>query len=192
MITKGDPMQPCEQEERASLYGLGLLDIAEAHAFELHLASCSICANEVRASGNLAVELAGTIPAVTPPATLRSRVLSEAVLPRGLVALVRGAQLNWRPTSFDGVSIARLYEDPVRGELASLVRMSPGARYPSHRHGGVEHCYVLDGDVVFEDHMMTAGDYAAGGPDLDHTAATTQTGCMLFIIHSSHDRVHAH
>jgi anti-sigma factor ChrR (cupin superfamily) len=183
-------MQQCEHEERASLYALGLLDEAESNAFALHAASCSICANEVRASGDLAAQLAGTIPGATPPATLRTRVLSEAVLPRGVVALVRGGTLNWQATSFAGVSIARLYEDPVRGELASLVRMSPGARYPSHRHGGLEHCYVIEGDVVFDDHTMTAGDYSAGSPDTDHSAATTQVGCMLFLIHNSRDQVH--
>ena len=48
--------------------------------------------------------------------------------------------MNWEPTGFDGVSLARLYVDPVRGKLASLVRMAPGAKYPSHRHAGVEHC----------------------------------------------------
>ena len=192
MITTGGPMQPCEHEARAPLYALGLLDEAESNAFALHVASCSICAHEVRGSGDLAVQLAGTIPAATPPAALRRRVLSETVLPRGVVALVRGANLNWRPTAFEGVSIARLYEDPVRGEIASLVRMSPGARYPSHRHSGLEHAYVLEGDVVFDDHTLNAGDYSAGSPDQDHSGATTKTGCMLFLIHNRRDQVHAH
>jgi anti-sigma factor ChrR (cupin superfamily) len=138
-------MRQCDHAERASLYALGLLDESELSAFEQHLNSCSLCAVEVRESGGLAVELAATISAPAPPAGLRHGVLSEAVLPRGVVALVRSGNMNWQPTPFTGVSVARLYEDPVRGELTSLVRMTPGAQYPSHFHAGLEHCYVLEG-----------------------------------------------
>lgn len=184
-------MQPCNQEELASLYALGLLDEVELSTFEKHLGACSSCAAEVRESGDLAVQLAATIPASVPPASLRQRVLREAVLPHGVVALVRGPQVNWQETLFEGVSIARLYEDPVRGELASLVRMKPGARHPSHRHASVEHCYVIEGDLIFEDHTMVAGDYSAGSPDKAHTAATTKNGCLLFVVHSVEDQVYA-
>jgi anti-sigma factor ChrR (cupin superfamily) len=185
-------MQSCDNEDRASLYALGLLDEAESGTFEQHLSSCPVCAAEVRESGDIAVQLAGTIPASAPPQGLRQRVLQEAVLPRGVVALVRGAQLNWQPTSFEGVSMARLYEDPVRGELASLIRMKPGACFPSHHHAAVEHCYVVEGDLIFEDHTMTAGDYSAGRPDREHTAATTRGGCVLFIVHNAGDQLRVH
>lgn len=185
-------MQSCDNQDRASLYALGLLDEAESRTFEQHLNSCPVCAAEVRESGDIAVQLAGTIPASAAPAGLRQRVLKEAVLPRGVVALVRGAQLNWQPTSFEGVSIARLYEDPVRGELASLVQIKPGARFPSHHHAALEHCYVVGGDLIFEDHTMTAGDYSAGRPDAEHTAATTHGGCVLFIVNNANDQVGIH
>jgi anti-sigma factor ChrR (cupin superfamily) len=181
----------CEHEDRATLYSLGLLDEDEARAFEQHLNSCPACTVEVRESGELAVGLAEAIPTVLPPASLRQRVLNEAVLPKGVVALVRGQHMNWQTTPFAGVSIARLYEDPRRGELASLVRMTPGAYYPAHRHAGLEHCYVIEGDVVFEDHRLTAGDYSAGSPDREHSAATTETGCLLFIVHNLQDILHA-
>jgi putative transcriptional regulator len=185
-------MQHCDDGDRAPLYALGLLDEPESSTFERHLISCSFCAAEVRESGNLAVQLAGTIPASAPPAGLRHRVLTEALLPRGVVALVRGGKMNWQPTSFDGVSIARLYEDPIRGELASMIRMEPGARFPSHHHANLEHCYVVEGDLIFDDHTMMAGDYSAGSPGKDHASATTNGGCMLFIVHNLNDEVHVH
>ncbi len=182
-------MQPCDYGDRASLYALALLDESESRTFEQHLSSCSFCAAEVRESGDLAVQLARTIPASAPPAGLRHRVLSEAVLPRGLVALVRGEKMNFQPTPFTGVSIAQLYEDPIRGERTSLVRMMPGAHYPSHHHTSLEHCYVVEGDLIFEDHTLTAGDYSAGSPGKDHTSATTDQGCLLFIVHDVRDQV---
>jgi len=192
MIVERGEMAECDGGDRASLYALGLLDEAESGTFERHLNSCPACEAEVRESRGLAVRLAETIPDSAPPAALRQRVLAEAVLPRGVVALVRGQKLNWQPTPFPGVSVARLYEDPIRGDLTSLVRMMPGAHYPSHRHASLEHSYVLEGDVIFEDHTLTAGDYSAGGPDRDHTSATTKQGCLLFIIHNVRDRVHMH
>jgi anti-sigma factor ChrR (cupin superfamily) len=171
---------------------LGLLDEGESGTFEQHLSSCSFCAAEVRESSGLAIQLAGTLPASAPPAGLRQRVLRDAVLPSGVVALVRGERMDWQETPFTGVSIARLYEDPIRGELTSLVRMSPGAHYPSHHHASLEHCYVVEGDLVFEDHTLLAGDYSAGSPDKVHAAATTTKGCLLFIVHNLRDQVHAH
>jgi anti-sigma factor ChrR (cupin superfamily) len=185
-------MEQCGYGDRASLYALGLLDEDESSTFEQHLTSCSACAEEARGASDLAAQLAGTIPAATPPSSLRQRALNEALLPRGVLALVRGKHLNWQETSFAGVSMARLYEDPIRGDLTSLVRMLPGARYPSHHHAGLEHCYVLEGDLVFEDHTLFAGDYSAGSPNKDHTAATTKNGCLLFIIHNAQDQVHTH
>lgn len=192
MIVRMSGIRDCGYVDSASLYALGLLEEAESGPFERHLSSCSFCAAEVRESGDLAVGLAGTIPASSPPAGLRDRVLAEAVLPRGVMALVRGGNRNWQSTPFDGVSIARLYEDPVRGELASLMRMTPGARIPSHHHAGIEHCYVLEGDLVFEDHALTAGDYSAGSPEKVHPTATTTRGCLLFLVHNLRDEVRAH
>src|ERR1700683_2822161 len=145
-------MQHCDYGDRAALYALALLDESESSAFEQHLSSCSFCAAEVRESGHLAVQLAGTIPVSVPPAGLRHRVLTEAVLPRGVVALVRGGKMDWQHTPFEGVLMARLYEDPMRGEIASMVRMAPGAHFPSHHHASLEHCYVVEGDLIFDDH----------------------------------------
>lgn len=139
MLEGGEPMQLCNSDH-ASLYALGLLDEVESDAFEQHLALCSFCAGEARASSGLAAQLASVLPASAPPAELRHRVLTQAVLPRGVLALVRRDRIDWQPTGIEGVSIARLFEDPARGELSSLVRMLPGAYYPSHRHASIEHC----------------------------------------------------
>ena len=90
----------------------------------------------------------------------------------------------------DGVFTARLYADSIRGERASLLRVAPGAKYPSHHHSHVEHCYVLQGDVVFSDHTLYAGDYEAAFGGTDHSAVTTHTGCLLFLIHNQNDEVY--
>jgi len=185
-------MVQCGDGDSASLYGLGLLDESESRAFETHLTTCPSCEATLRESGELAVALARTIPVAVPPVSLRQQVLTQATLPRGVAALARGEHLDWQPTPFAGVSMARLYEDPVRGELASLLRIAPGAQFPSHHHSGVEHCYVIEGDLVFDDHELLAGDYAAGIPGGDHSASTTKAGCLLFIVLNARDQVHSH
>jgi anti-sigma factor ChrR (cupin superfamily) len=188
----------CRHENRASLYALGLLDTAESQVFEKHLSSCSICEKVVRQSGDLAVELARTIPLSSPPEELRGRVLAplsnevrkNVPLPKGVAALVRGPELNWQPTQFPGVFLASLYTDSTHGELASLVRMEPGAIYPSHHHSQVEHCYVMQGDLVFEDHVLNSGDYEAAQPGTKHSPVTTKSGCLLFLVHNVNDTVY--
>ena len=60
------------------------------------------------------------------------------MLARGVLALACRGQTQWQPTDFEGVSMARLYEDPARSELASLVRiarrpLSPGDVYGLRR-----------------------------------------------------------
>jgi anti-sigma factor ChrR (cupin superfamily) len=180
----------CEEEGNARLYALGLLDGADARTFERHLGSCASCEAEVRQSAGIAVALMEAGPLSTPPPALRDRVLAEVPLPRDAAGVVRASALQWRPTPFEGVFTARLYADSVRGERASLLRVAPGARYPSHRHSHVEHCYVLEGDVVFSDHTLYAGDYEAAFGGSDHSAVTTQTGCLLFLIHNQNDEVY--
>jgi anti-sigma factor ChrR (cupin superfamily) len=70
--------------------------------------------------------------------------------------------------------------------------MAPGAHYPSHRHAGLEHCYVLEGDLILEDHTLNAGDYSAGSPDKEHTSATTKQGCLIFLVHNVRDSLYTH
>ena len=54
MKVEGGRMSHCEQEERALLYALGLLEGAEANLFESHIKECAICQADVRESGDLA------------------------------------------------------------------------------------------------------------------------------------------
>ena len=82
-----------------------------------------------------------------------------------------------------------MFEDTATGNTTLLVRMSPGAVYPSHRHAGLEHCYVLEGDLVFADHALQAGDYEVAHSDTDHSSVTTRGGCLLFIINNVRDQI---
>jgi anti-sigma-K factor RskA len=62
--------------ELAGLYVLGGLAATERRAFEEHMATCEVCAEEVRALGAVAQALPYAVTQVDPPAALRARVLA--------------------------------------------------------------------------------------------------------------------
>jgi anti-sigma-K factor RskA len=62
----------------APAFVLGALDPDERVSFERHLATCDVCAAEVRSLGRVTAGLAQAVPLVTPRAEVRARVL-EAV-----------------------------------------------------------------------------------------------------------------
>ena len=74
--------------EQTAPYALGALDEEERASFEAHLATCDVCASEVRELREVAGLLATAAPHAAPPAGLRDRILADArkVRPIGTVA----------------------------------------------------------------------------------------------------------
>lgn len=66
-----------ELKHDAAGYALGVLEPAERAAFEAHLASCAECVAEVRQMRLAASALPHTVPQVSPPPSLRARILGE-------------------------------------------------------------------------------------------------------------------
>jgi len=64
-----------ELKANAAGYVLGILDPSEHRAFETHLAECGECSAEVASLRPVVSVLATSVPQVTPPAELRTRVL---------------------------------------------------------------------------------------------------------------------
>jgi len=98
---------------------------------------------------------------------------------------------DWEPTPFDGISVRRLHVDPSQDTVTMLIKMAPGTSYPAHRHGGAEHCYVIEGDICVEDRgeILRAGDYQVAPAGSTHGVQSTKAGCVLFIISSRRDEI---
>jgi len=64
--------------EHTAPYALGALDEQDRVPFEAHLATCDVCASEVRQLREVAGLLATAAARVTPPPGLRERILAEA------------------------------------------------------------------------------------------------------------------
>ncbi len=89
--------------------------------------------------------------------------------------------LAWHPSPQAGVE--RRFLDRVGDEVAratSLVRYAPDSRFPSHRHGGGEEFYVLEGMFSDEHGDYPAGTYVRNPPGTAH-APFTKEGCVILV-----------
>ena len=174
--------------ELSSLHSLGLLDAEAAENFERHLESgCDVCAAELQRFREIAAQLACLPEQVAPDASVRSRLMERSASARPGVA--RTSEMEWRPSGLPGILVKVLYSDSRTGATTSLVRMEAGAKYPPHRHAGLEHLYILEGDLVFHDHTLHAGDYEVSESSTDHPPATTKNGCLVLVLHNRHDEM---
>lgn len=92
--------------EQTAPYALGALDEQDRAAFEKHLATCDICAAEVRELSEVASLLATAAAQVAPPAGLRDRILSDA-------RNVRQISAAERPVNTLAPGAARVHAEPA-------------------------------------------------------------------------------
>jgi len=73
-------MTPGHDELKANTagYALGVLEPEERAAFEAHLAGCAECTADVREMRLIAGVLPHAVPQVSPPASLRARIVGDA------------------------------------------------------------------------------------------------------------------
>jgi anti-sigma factor ChrR (cupin superfamily) len=175
--------------ELVSFYVLGALDAADRAAFERHLESgCGRCEAELRIFREVAAHI-GAGASTKPPESLRQQVLDKVqTSPRtpGVVLsqpglLIRcSAEMPWEVLA-PGVVFKPLFADQTRSYLTALVRMDPGASYPSHRHSDVEELFILSGDLLVEGETMRAGDYCRAETGTVHGTTSTQAGCLFLL-----------
>jgi anti-sigma factor ChrR (cupin superfamily) len=101
--------------------------------------------------------------------------------------IVRSSESAWEPTSVPGIQAKRLAVDVEHDRVTMLVRMAPGSAFPGHRHAGAEECYVLSGDLRFDEQVMRAGDYQLCPAGSSHSVQSTVEGCLLLLVSSRHD-----
>jgi anti-sigma factor ChrR (cupin superfamily) len=185
-----------EITERASLYALGALDKEEASLFEAHLAEgCDECASEVR-SFNPVIASLGTCPSEAIPSPgvrerLAAFLLEEARPVESTAAStntsskemvkIRSNEGEWQLLT-TGVYRKTLFEDNQRGTTTSIIKLQPGAHIPSHHHGGIEECIVLEGDVYSDTESFAAGDYLCMPEGSMHEKLFSMNGALLFIV----------
>jgi quercetin dioxygenase-like cupin family protein len=186
-----------EVHDQVALYVVGALPMDEAREFEGHLDRCELCQKTLQSFSSVGDELA-IATAVTPQPSLRARLLqrisgdwmaARLALDGGAVQFVRSASLPWEQSAISGMQFKLLYRDADRGCSTKVVRLAPGTTYPSHRHGGVEELFVIEGDALVSGVMMRAGDYCRAEPGTMHTDISTSAGVLFFSMSSDRDEV---
>ena len=146
----------------------------------------------------VAASLAHSAPLAQPAARVKEGLMQRIAHPVPAPApspvqfqrvLARANEGRWIQTPFPGVQIKRLFKDPATGMITTLLKAAAGAIYPAHQHGGVEQIYVIDGDLVFDDHALDTGDYEASAGETHHSEIHSPEGCLALIIHSPDDKI---
>jgi anti-sigma factor ChrR (cupin superfamily) len=120
----------------------------------------------------------------TPPSRVKDALMRKIGAPPSIASIILRASEGVWNMLMPGIEVKELFADPLAQTVTSLVRVAAGAIYPAHLHTGTEHLYVLDGDIVFDDHTLSSGDYEVRLPHTKHSSATTAPGetCLLLVI----------
>jgi quercetin dioxygenase-like cupin family protein len=187
-----DRDDPSTAEEQAALHLAGALPDADRDAFEARLAAgWPEGEAAIQAMSTAVRTLAAAIPPVEPPPRVRDALLAAVADPR---AADRAAAAQLPGVTFrfagdggfvagksPGVWVRMLHVDRARRQFTCLLRLDPGASYPSHPHDGPEECLVLEGDVTIGGVRMRAGDYQRVESGTAHAEQRTESGALLYL-----------
>jgi quercetin dioxygenase-like cupin family protein len=143
-----------------------------------------------------AQHLAAAAPMIAPPASLKASVMQrihankeEAIDTSATEDFTYQHEdsTSWIPHEHKGVWVKPLATDKERGYSVVLMKMDPGAVYPSHHHDGAEQCYVLAGTANVHGHFLTAGDFHSAVSGSEHGDITTTTGNKLLLVVADED-----
>ena len=173
-MNKGVPIT-VEQQESAALAALGCLSPREAMA-----APRQTIAQMSEAAALLAESVAPVAPAPSLKARLLARVADFEVLKP--LADIRHNENTWVHSGMPGIDIKPLFKEATTGRNTYLVRMEPGARMAPHRHGDIEQCLVVKGDIRWGNLVFEEGDFMVMGKDTAHPEVYTVNGVIMLII----------
>jgi len=190
-------------QELAALQALGLVTQNDEDALTALLCQNPALEDELRDYEETAARLGFSAPPVAPRPELRARLLAGisrtpektqvwrewSGSPRAPIHVVPAGAGDWEPIDIEGIRVKRLYSDPANDSVALLIQMDPGTEYPSHRHAGPEHCYVISGELSVGGVNLKTGDYQVANTESVHTVTRTVNGCTILIISSMKDEL---
>jgi anti-sigma factor ChrR (cupin superfamily) len=131
-------------------------------------------------------ELGLELDPVAPPATLRTRVLTayreEVVARTRPIVEISPGKEPWQPTGRPGSEYALLFRDQAKGTSTVLLKLEPGATYPTHLHHEAEQCYVISGDIGWGSLRYHSGEFIVSGQASLHPEINSMGGCTLLLV----------
>jgi quercetin dioxygenase-like cupin family protein len=177
----------CAQSEVTCAYALQVLPASEAAAAEAHVASCQDCQRELEGLRPVVDRFVSWPTDVLRPTTsLQGRLAQRIAEETGTQPVRQWSEPDWERVA-PGIECKLLAADAERHLVSMLVRLAPGASYPTHTHAGVEELHLLDGELWIEDRKLVPGDYNYGPPGHTDVRVWTETGCMCVLVTSTED-----
>lgn len=121
-----------------------------------------------------------SIAPVTPPATLRAKVLARVQAGSAAYVTVRGGVSGWRELA-PGIEYKMLLWDTPNQSKSFLLRVAGGTRMPEHNHRAFEECLVLEGDFMLGDIKLSAGDFHCAAKSALHGETYTERGVTVYL-----------
>jgi anti-sigma factor ChrR (cupin superfamily) len=186
-----DPSPSCELSEATCAYALQALPQGEAEAAEDHIASCRKCQGELK-SLQTALDrfVAWPTDVLRPTPSLQARLALRIAKETGQ-PVVPPPPKSWSEPDWEavapGIECKLLATDPHRRRVSMLVRLAPGASYPSHTHAGVEELHLFAGELWIDERKLFPGDYNYGAPGAGDERVFSETGCTCVLITSIED-----
>ncbi len=106
---------------------------------------------------------------------LLRRIAAESTSRHVTVAAPDGP---WQPLA-PGVTMKLLHHES--GTMSYLLRLSPGASLPAHRHPQDEECLVLEGEMHIGDIVIGPGGYHLGRRGVLHDRLSSPGGALIFL-----------
>ncbi|MFN0102186.1 MAG: cupin domain-containing protein [Bryobacteraceae bacterium] len=188
-----------EISDQAALYATGSIVGEERDVFERLLAAGDPAATHaVQELESIIEEIVAAAPAPAIRPSLKNRLMASATKsklpgfeePEPGVHVLRSGHGRWKETGYAGVTTKILHLERETRMATSLLRLTPGAKYPPHHHTQMEQCLVLSGDVRLGANVhIFAGDYEKALPGTDHEYLTSDTGCELLIVSCLEDEI---
>jgi ChrR-like protein with cupin domain len=181
----------CEQSEVTCAYALQVLPASEVAAAEAHIASCPECQRELESLRRVVDRFVSWPTDVLRPTTsLQGRLALRIAAATGKQPVLppdrQWSEPDWEQVA-PGIECKLLASDAERHLVSMLVRLAPGASYPTHTHVGVEELYLLDGELWIEDRKLAPGDYNYGPPGHTDVRVWSETGCTCVLVTSTED-----
>lgn len=101
--------------------------------------------------------------------------------------IVRKKQKEWQPlvekgVHYPGIWVKSLLFNEEQGRSTTIqLKFDPGASYPYHNHPAGEEIFVLQGEAIIENQLLSEGDYLYTPAGFKHSVYS-KTGCLLFFV----------
>jgi quercetin dioxygenase-like cupin family protein len=173
------------------LYALQALPASEIPVVEAQISQCVACRVQLEALRPIIASFVSwPTDVLRPGVPLWGRVAQRIAADTGKPPIPLVSQPANRPEwehPAPGISYQLLATDTENERVSILVRLEPGADYPSHRHVGVEELYLLHGELMIDAKKVSPGDYVRAEADTVDHRVWTDTGCTCVLITSTRD-----